>query len=56
MPGQRQSEVGCVVGEAAILAPIGELRYQAEFASVGQVGQHRHVLGYERPVLVKLVR
>jgi hypothetical protein len=55
-PDHRRSEVRLVVGKAAVLAPVGELRGQAELAGVGQVGQQRQVLGSERPALAKLVR
>ena len=56
VPDHRRGEVGLVVGKAAVLAPVGELRGQAELAGVGQVGQQRQVLGAERPALAKLVR
>ena len=45
MPDHRRGEVGLLVGKAAVLAPVGELRGQAEPAGVGEVGQQRQVLG-----------
>ena len=56
VPDHRRGEVRLVVGKPAVLAPVGELRGQAELAGVGQVGQQRQVLGQQRPVLAKLVR
>ena len=56
MPDHRRGEVGLLVGKAAVLAPVGELRGQAELAGVGQVGQQRQVFRRERPALAKLVR
>jgi hypothetical protein len=56
VPDHRRGEVRLVVRKAAVLAPVGELRSQAELAGVGQAGQQRQVLGRERPAPAKLVR
>ena len=56
VPDHRWGEVGLVVGKPALLAPVRELRSQAELAGVRQVGQQPQVLGQERPVRAKLVR
>jgi hypothetical protein len=52
----RRGEVRLVVGETTLLAPVGELRGQAELAGVRQTGQQRQVLGQEHPARAKLVR
>jgi hypothetical protein len=51
----RWGEVRLVVRKPTLLAPVGELRGQAELAGVRQIGQQRQVLGQERPMLAKLV-
>ena len=56
MPDHRRGKIGLVIGEPALLAPVGELRGQTKLARVRQVGQQRQVFRQERPVLAKLRR